>query len=70
MRSVSKNEQKKRGCFYCTDFKTVRRGVKMCKHDECPYHELDEFETYEDYFESYKGTLDELFIVEDTDDCY
>ena len=36
-------EMKKRGCHYCADFKRV------CPHRECPYHELDGFNTYTDY---------------------
>lgn len=36
-------EQKKRGCHYCADFK------RKCPYAECPYHELDEFKTYDEY---------------------
>lgn len=54
MRVVEKNERDKRGCLYCLDFKgNTNRG--KCKHDECPYRELDDYETYEDYFKS-QGT--------------
>lgn len=67
MRTVGKAEKEKRGCLYCCDFKTVRRGVRKCKHDECPYHELDEFETYEDFFESQGGLLEEFLEVEVTE---
>lgn len=58
MRVVDKNEKEKRGCLYCHDYKKVR-GAKnrMCKHDECPYRELDEFESYEDYFKAQGGVF-------------
>lgn len=45
MRKLSKKEKQKRGCKYCTDHK----GEK-CKYAKCPYHELDRFKDYEDYF--------------------
>lgn len=57
MRVVSKEEKKKRGCIYCRD----RRKGGMCKHNECPYHELDEYETYEDFFEAQGNVLEGLF---------
>lgn len=41
-------EVKKRGCWYCTDFK------RKCPHAECPYHELDGFKTYEEYLKKGK----------------
>lgn len=56
MRVVGKDEREKRGCIYCLDFKgKTNRG--KCKHDECPYRELDDYETYEDYFKSQSTAL-------------
>ena len=46
MRITSTKEKKKRGCEYCADAK--QKG-KKCKHDKCPYKELDRFGTYDDY---------------------
>ena len=62
MRVVDKNEKEKRGCLYCLDYKKVR-GTKnrMCKHDECPFRELDEFESYEDFFKAQGNVLAGLF---------
>lgn len=60
MRVVSKEEKKKRGCKYCLDNKHVKGVGNMCKHNECPYHELDEFETYEDFYKTNAGILEEL----------
>lgn len=56
MRTVSTKERIKRGCNYCTD---QLRGRK-CKHDQCPYKELDNFKTYEDYYKSTPEFLTEL----------
>lgn len=61
MRTLGKDEKKKRGCQYCLDYKLIRGVGNVCKHDECPHRELDEFETYEDYFQSQGGILEELF---------
>lgn len=36
-------EMKKRGCHYCADFK------RRCPHEVCPYHELDNVKTYDEY---------------------
>ncbi len=52
MRTVSAKERKKRGCDYCADFKMKGR---KCKHDKCPYKELNGFKTYEDYYKSKSG---------------
>lgn len=41
-------EMKKRGCHYCADFNHV------CRHRECPYHELNEYKTYEEYMKKSK----------------
>lgn len=54
MRIVKEDERKKRGCIYCLDYKT-HHGYKKCKHDKCPYRELDNYESYEDYFRSRPG---------------
>lgn len=63
MRAVEKEEKEKRGCLYCRDYKS-KQGKRGCKHDECPYRELDEFETYEDYFKSQGSVFDEFFMEE------
>lgn len=65
MRVLSKDDRKKRGCRYCADRKSC-----WCKHDECPYHELDDVETYEDYYISEMGLFNWLFEAEETDDYY
>ena len=54
MRKLSKDEVKKRGCEYCMDsnkFKTLGYQ-RSCKYDACPYHELDDYDTYDDYLKS------------------
>lgn len=50
MRKVAYKERKKRGCVYCTEHR-VRRYI-YCKHNECPFHELDGHKTYNDYLKS------------------
>lgn len=60
MRALGQEEKDKRGCLYCLDYKK-KRGVRGCKHGKCPYHELDEFETYEDYFNSHSDGLADIF---------
>lgn len=52
---LSTSVQRKRGCNYCAD--KVPRQVKpfrrsYCPHDECPYHQLDGFNTYTEYLKS------------------
>lgn len=42
-------QMKKRGCAYCTDFVNM-----ACPHEECPYHELDGFKTYDEYLKKGK----------------
>lgn len=53
MRHITKAMSKKRGCTkYCADAKMRRGGKWVRPHESCPYHELDNFETYEDYYEA------------------
>ena len=53
MRKLSKNEVEKRGCEYCMDYKFKTLGHEQsCTFDACPYHELDDYDTYDDYLKS------------------
>jgi hypothetical protein len=52
----------KRGCIYCLDH--IKRKAEpdstkkslVCIHDECPYHELDPYKTYNQYLKSERST--------------
>lgn len=53
MRELREKEMRKRGCRYCTQ-RVMKRNVyglsaSHCPHDECPYHELDKYDTYREY---------------------
>ena len=51
MRELKQKTLKKRGCDYCLDHrKPNAASLHRCIHRECPYHELDGFETYEEFF--------------------
>lgn len=57
MRVVPLREKTKRGCAYCKDMELKRipskGGVRTsCPHDECPYHCLDKYDTYEEFMAS------------------
>ena len=58
MRKVTTNERLKRGCEDCADYQLKRlepgnpKRVRVCIHDECPYHELDPYSSYIDYLKS------------------
>ena len=54
MRLLTSKENRKRGCEWCLDHRWFKSGyVKRnhaCLHETgCPYHELDKYETYDDY---------------------
>lgn len=66
MRVVPPFEKKKRGCIYCKDMKPTRnRGLIRtgCPFDECPYHVLDKYDTYEQFMASEDSRIlvDEFF---------
>lgn len=46
-RVIHDTERIKRGCRYCAD--VVEK--KKCPYEECPYHELDDVKTYEEYLQ-------------------
>lgn len=64
MRRIKKKENIKRGCSYCADMKSIKikedgksymKYENFCIHnDGCPYHELDPYDTYDDYLEATK----------------
>ena len=49
MRMLENEEVKQRGCLFCQDL----RGYRHCPHRVCPYHDLDEFTTFEEFQESF-----------------
>ena len=54
MRRIEYREMRQRGCEYCLDFGRARleegeRICKVCKHDVCPHHELDNVKSYGAY---------------------
>lgn len=49
LRKIHNGEALKRGCRYCADSVKKDGKIRRCIHEECPYHELDEFKTYHDY---------------------
>lgn len=58
MRTLDKKERIKRGCIYCADSEAhvhKHHSTLLCKHETCPYHELDNYNTYESYLAS-KGS--------------
>lgn len=54
--------QKKRGCHYCLD--KVWGKYSLCPHAECPYHELDQHDTYQDFLKS-TGRLSVVKILQE-----
>lgn len=55
MRDVSLREKMKRGCQCCKDMVAIPRGMTSrtsCPFDECPYHVLDKYESYEEFMAS------------------
>lgn len=57
MRKIHLDRKHKRGCGYCLDLipweKIVNKArPSKCPYDECPYHELDDVNTYEEYVDS------------------
>lgn len=49
MRKIHNEDNVKRGCRYCADSIKPEGKIRVCPHEECPYHELDNYKTYHDY---------------------
>lgn len=79
MRELTRDETVKRGCKYCID---MRRGkgskddgskylvrIYLCPHNRCPYHELDKYDTYDEYLKSIVGkdSIDNLLGIQEED---
>lgn len=43
------SEYVKRGCYYCADYID-----RECIHEKCPYHELDNVKSYNEYLKKAK----------------
>lgn len=57
---LKENECRKRGCLFCADGKKTNKYNAVlieCPYDTCPYHELDDFDSYEDYLDSQRWTF-------------
>lgn len=54
MRYIKKDEKRKRGCFECYDVIHSNKRSKriLCPYAECPYHELDGYNTYNEYMKA------------------
>ena len=48
----------KRGCDYCADMVMIKKNggenTHGCIHMKCPYHELDNYKTYDEYLSKTK----------------
>lgn len=63
MRQLHRKEITQRGCAYCLESVMKKYGghaLRHCPHDECPYHELDKYETYKEYLKQTKINLGDL----------
>jgi hypothetical protein len=66
MRRLRKKCIVQRGCDYCLDrIPPAELGdVSRCPHFVCPYHELDEAESYKEYLKSISDfTLGEMLNI-------
>jgi Fe-S-cluster-containing dehydrogenase component len=59
MRILHNGEQTQRGCKFCAEAIPPDNGgkryvLRSCPHEECPYHELDKVETYQEYLKNAK----------------
>lgn len=63
MRFLTFDEKEQRGCVYCLNIKASQVGYRtrnLCPYEECPYHVLDNYETYEDFIESDESKIEAL----------
>ena len=59
MRKIHNADAAKRGCRWCADsIKPTGNSVRRCPYDECPYHEMDKYETYQEYLEKEAPSFD------------
>lgn len=65
-RIIKTDERVQRGCVYCIDAvntsKSSACSVRVCPHEECPYHDLDSFGTYDEFMKhtNLRGFADAL----------
>lgn len=61
LRKVNYEEMSKRGCCECVDMVKQREEEGwFCPHPECPYHELDEYDSYGEYLKAHKNIFAEM----------
>ena len=48
MRHLQRKEVRQRGCDYCKD----RKGYSRCPYEKCPYHALDRYPTFEEWYKA------------------
>lgn len=58
MRSITHEERRKYGCSDCGDAVSKmwhKERKNLCPHAKCPYKELKEYESYEEYLKENSG---------------
>ena len=57
MREIEKSERKQRGCQYCKYGKKKKKErIWFCRYSTCPFHELDNVRSYEEWYRERYGT--------------
>lgn len=65
MRNITNEDRRKYGCCDCRDAVSkmwYKERKTFCPHEKCPYKELKEYNSYEEYLEENK--VDSCFILE------
>lgn len=52
MRKIHNEDARKRGCRWCADSVKPEGKLRKCPYDECPYHELDNCESFNEYLKN------------------
>ena len=61
MRKLGYKDMEQRGCSECGDcVRKRKKGGWYCPHEECPYHELDGYESFTAYLKAHKNIFAKL----------
>lgn len=55
MKKITFRERDKHGCWDCVDKVLCGRDGYKCPYETCPYQEIDEYDSYDEYLEETKG---------------
>lgn len=68
MRGITYEERRKYGCCDCSDLVSKmwhKERRTLCPHDKCPYKELNDYDSFDEYLKENQGDTELKFFLQE-----